>query len=381
MHHQSLPISTLHNNLVGSLLLLRLVEDVDRPPGLVGNVRNVESPRLLLANLLHLLEVALRELNLLEVFLNARCCDRLGDDRVAAHLGPGKDDLCGGSADAARNLLDGVVLNEEGKAEHVVAESLSEISRGTGGSRQTGTHRVFGNVNVLLLAVLNQLWLEEAWVALNLVSSRCDTSAVDDGLEVLLGVVGNTNCAGLFLRQLCHGLPCVDNGDVVEHLDILALHGEEVVVNIAALVKGNGEVDKVEVQVVEAELSQAVVESRWHILRAVLRVPELGCDEDILALEARHLAAKSLLESLCDFLLVAVDLGKIQVTVASLEGLEDGGTDLAGLSLPCAKTQLTDQHQSVKATSCTRASLLGYSRDGGAGVEGDLSSERHICNV
>lgn len=203
------------------------------------------------------------------------------------------------------------------------------------------TYRVFGDVNVLLLAVLDQLWLEEARVALDLVGSRHNARAVNQGLEVLLGVVGDTDRAGLLLGELCHGLPCVHNGDVVQHLDVLAFQGEEVVVDIRSLVKGDGEVDQVQVKVVEAELSQAVVESCWYVLRAVLRVPELGGDENILALEARHLATESLLERTRNLLLVAVDLCEIQVAVASLEGLEDSGADLARLSLPRSKAQLS----------------------------------------
>lgn len=72
----------------------------------------------------------------------------------------------------------------------------------------------------------------------------------------------------------------------------------------------------------------------------MLRVPELGCDENVLALEAGYLAAKRLLESTSDLFLVAVDLGKVNVAVTSLESLEYGRLDLAGLGLPCAKTQL-----------------------------------------
>ena len=106
---------------------------------------------------------------------------------------------------------------------------------------------VLGDVDVLLLAVLDELWLEETGVALDLVGSGSDAGAVDDGLEVLLGVVGDTDSARLLLGQLCHGLPCVDYRDVVEHLDVLALEREEVVVDIAALVESDGEVDEVKV--------------------------------------------------------------------------------------------------------------------------------------
>jgi hypothetical protein len=115
---------SLNDNLVGRLLLLRLAEYVDRPPGLVGSVRNVEAARLVLANLLDFGKVVLGQLNLLEVLLDARRGDGLGDDGVAADLGPGEDDLCGGGADTVGDFLDGLVLDEQGLADHVVAEGL-----------------------------------------------------------------------------------------------------------------------------------------------------------------------------------------------------------------------------------------------------------------
>lgn len=116
----------LNNNLMRRVLLLRLTKDVNRPPRLVSNVRNVEAAGLLLANLLDLGEVVFRQINLLEVLLDARRGDGLGDDGVAANLGPGEDDLRGGGADAGGDLLDGGVLDEEGLADHVVAEGLWE---------------------------------------------------------------------------------------------------------------------------------------------------------------------------------------------------------------------------------------------------------------
>lgn len=114
----------LDNDLVWCLLLFRLVEDVDGPSGLIGNIRNVESSSLLLSNLLDLLEILLGQFNLLEVLLDARGGNRLGNDRVTAHLSPGENNLCRGSANSAGNFLDGIVLNEKRNTEHVVTECL-----------------------------------------------------------------------------------------------------------------------------------------------------------------------------------------------------------------------------------------------------------------
>jgi len=113
---------------------------------------------------------------------------------VAADLCPGEDDLCGGGAEAVGDLLDDGVGDEEGLADHVVTE---------GG--------VLGDVNALLAAPLDELGLEEAGVALDLVGGGGDTGGVDQSLEVLLGVVGDTDGAGLLLVKLRHGLPCVDD--------------------------------------------------------------------------------------------------------------------------------------------------------------------------
>ena len=200
-------------------------------------------------------------------------------------------------------------------------------------------------MDVLLRAVLDELWLEKTRVAFDLVSGGSHTGAIDEGLEVLLCVVRDTNGASLGLVELGHCPPCVDDGDVVEHLDVtvgvvgLVLQGEEILVDIGAFVKGNGEVDEVEVEVVKAQLGQAIVESVCDVLGAMLRVPKLGDDEKILALDTK--LGEGLLESASDLLLVAVDLCQVNVLVASLEGLVDSSLDLAGLGLPRAEAQLT----------------------------------------
>ena len=103
--------------------------------------------------------------------------------------------------------------------------------------------------------------------------------------------------------------------------------------------------NQVQVKVVEAELGKAVVEGRGDVLGSVLRVPELGGDEEVLTLDA---LAEGSLEGVGNLLLVAVDLGKIDVLVAGLESLVNGGLDLTGLSLPCSESQLTVALLSVR---------------------------------
>lgn len=193
---------------------------------------------------------------------------------------------------------------------------------------------------------------------------------------MLNGEVGDTDGADLGLGQLGHGLPGLDNGHILVELHLGAVFGlgEEV----GAGGKGDGPVDEIElrmesaslvfsilffqlgnthVEVVEAKLGQGVVESRLDVLGPVGVVPQLGGDEDVFALQAGDLS-EGLLDALADLLLVAVDLGKIEVAVANLEGLEDAGADFARGSLPGAVAELGD--------------LV-------AGVEGDGLSGRHVC--
>ena len=72
-----------------SRLLSLITEDVDVPSGLVSDKGNVVAA-LLLADLLNLLDVLLREIDLLEVGGDTLGGDGLGDDTVATDLSPGE---------------------------------------------------------------------------------------------------------------------------------------------------------------------------------------------------------------------------------------------------------------------------------------------------
>ena len=80
---------------------------------------------------------------------------------------------------------------------------------------------------------------------------------------------------------------------------------------VAGLVKGNREVHEVEIEVVQAKFRKAIVQSGVHVLGPVLGVPELRCDEHIFAFQARDAAVECFLESLGDFLLIAIAVGDI----------------------------------------------------------------------
>lgn len=165
----------LKDDLVVSGSLLRLTEDINVPARLVSNVGDVVAA--LGAQGSDLGDLLGGELDLLEVGGDTSGSDGLGDDTVATDLGPGEDDLGGGDllAETLAGLLgDSLDLgagDEEGLADHVVAE---------GG--------VGGDVDALLLAVLDQLGALEDGVTLDLVGGGDDAGSVDDGLELEQGV-------------------------------------------------------------------------------------------------------------------------------------------------------------------------------------------------
>ena len=131
------------------------------------------------------------------------------------------------------------------------------------------------------------------------------------------------------------------------------------------------------VEVLKAELSQGIVQSLLDVLGAVLVVPQLGGDEEVLALEAGDLS-EGLLHAIGDLLLVLIDLGEIEVLVAGLEGLVDAGGDLTGGGLPCLRRWLA-------SIETFRGHWVAYSvaqsRDLVSRGQGSSLAEGHFCGI
>lgn len=134
-----------------------------------GNVEAVRG----LAKLVQRSNSLVIQVNLLEVLGNASLGDRLGDDGVAANLGPGEDDLGGGDGLA---LLLGQVLGDGldlvGVDEQ--RDALGVVAKGGVG----------GDDDALLGAVLDQGRVGETRVALDLVGGGDDAGGRDNGLEL-----------------------------------------------------------------------------------------------------------------------------------------------------------------------------------------------------
>ena len=98
--------------------------------------------------------------------------------------------------------------------------------------------------------------------------------------------------------------------------------------------EGDGKVDEVKVKVVDSEVGQALAGGELDMLAAVVRVPKLGGDPELLARDEprvdRHL------DPLADLDLVAVVAGRVDVPVPRLDRLDDAvGRRLLG-DLPAA---------------------------------------------
>ncbi len=86
--------------------------------------------------------------------------------------------------------------------------------------------------------------------------------------------------------------------------------------------------DQVQVEIVKTKLLESLLVGSLNILGAVSVVPKLASNEELLALDDGR---DDFLESLSNFLLVLVDFGEIQVTVATLDGDLDSVGNLSGL--------------------------------------------------
>lgn len=336
-------LSYLEDDLVLGALLLLVLEDIDVPERAVGG-RDVVALGVL-ANLLNSLVGLIVELDLLEVGPDTRGGDRLGDYTLSANLGPSEDDLrgCNVNSLGLRQLVgDGLDLG--GVDEQRQTEAI--VSKG----------RVGRDVDVILVAEGNHLVLVKLGVALDLIDGGGDARVGDDLLQLGDGEVGDTDGAGLGLGKLVHGLPGVGQGDALIEVDfavVAGLPGEEGI----AGGEGDGPVDEIElacqfgyrlsygtktyIKVLQLQLGESLVESTLNLLRTVTVVPQLGGDEDVLALQAGNLLV-SLLDALRNLLLVLVDLGQVEVTIASLECLKNTSTDLARGCLPGAVSQRRD---------------------------------------
>lgn len=126
------------------------------------------------------------------------------------------------------------------------------------------------------------------------------------------------------LDEVLHSLPGVEVVDVLE--DLLAVGpGRE---QLLALLQGEGPVDEVQVQVVQAEVRQGPAEGGFDGAAAMAVRPELAGDVEVLALHDAFSDLRG--DRLADFFLVAVTVRAVEMAVADVDGVFHGLGHLAG---------------------------------------------------
>ena len=95
-------------------------------------------------------------------------------------------------------------------------------------------------------------------------------------------------------------------------------------------------VDEVQIELLEAELGHAGVESAHGLVVAVIGVPQFCRDVDVLAREATLGKGSTRLR------LVGIHRGTVEVAISNGERLRGGGLRLTGRNLPQAESDLRD---------------------------------------
>ena len=121
------------------------------------------------------------------------------------------------------------------------------------------------------------------------------------------------------------------------------------------------------VQVVQLQLRQTLVQGLLDVVGVVLGIPQLGGDEDILALQPRDILVGAFDPS-GNLSLILVDGGQVEMTVAGLESLVNSLTNLTGIRLPSAKAQL----------AVVRVSYTRVPWEGSSGTYGNWAPELRV---
>lgn len=219
------------------------------------------------------------EVEAVEVALDAAGRQALGQDNVAAGGVPVQENLSRGLAVLLGDGADGRVLE-------LVA---------------TGQRGVGLDLDAVLGAELDESLTLAEGVDLDLVDGGDDLAGGQEGVHVGGAEVGDT-----------------DGLDLAQTLGVL----ESAPRLVTLLVAVTGGVDQVEVEVVKAGLVEGVAESLEGGLVAVVGIPELGADEDLLSGGAGALQPGA--DGTTASLLVGVTGSRVDVTVAGVEGGGDG---------------------------------------------------------
>lgn len=204
-------------------------------------------------------------------------------------------------------------------------------------------------MDVVLLAKLDETLLSEVRVVLDLESGGCDSGVAEEVEHESTVVVGNTNALGeTLVNQFLHGLVCLGERGLGEG-DLVVLVGPAGRVADAGvdILQGDGEVDDVQVEVVNAQVCELLLGNRLDLVGVVERVPELGDKEEVLTLDKSVLDGTG--DTLADLLLVAVVAGTVEESVSNLDGVVDSVGASVVVDLP--ETEANERHLRWKSVS------------------------------
>lgn len=145
--------------------------------------------------------------------------------------------------------------------------------------------------DVLVLRELDESFLAEVRVVFDLQGGRLDggvAEQIHDQLTVEIADA-DTLCQ-TFLRDRLHGRPRLLDGRGAGH-NFLAVVGKagRITVRRVDVFQGDGEMDDVQVEVVDAPVVELLLADRLDSIAVVKRIPELGDKEEVFALDEAFL--------------------------------------------------------------------------------------------
>jgi hypothetical protein len=186
--------------------------------------------------------------------------------------------------------------------------------------------RVSRDRDALAAAELDEPRLRQIRVRLDLVHDRLDFGYFQHALDLHRVEVADAD--GLdqaVIHQLLHGTPRVNVVDIREDPLVLVVLREQVLA-IAEVGIAHGPVDEVQVEVVDLEELQRFLDGTADVFWVVKDVPQLRRDEQILALD--DALGYFCCDCVADLVLVSVNKGAVDVTIAGVDGVLDGLLDL-----------------------------------------------------
>ena len=272
-------------------------------------VQRVVEPQALIqpANAVHLALVEIPTGNV-QVLRQPPLIVALRDDGHVPLRGPTQQHLRGRLPVPAGNLLDGGVVHEQRRVLGALHVEFEE------GLRTEG--RVGRDGYAVALCESDETFLGQVGVVFDLEGCGGHLGVAQEVHDELAVEVADADGFGqAFAHEAFHGRPCLLDGGVPgDH--VLAVIGEAGWVSLGGVdvFEGDGEVDNVEVKVVDAPILKLLFADGLDAVMVVERVPELGDEEEVGTLDYAFFDGAS--DALAAFLFVSVVWKEISLASA-----------------------------------------------------------------